>query len=398
MRILFLTHRLPYAPNRGDRIRAYYLMREMARFAKVSLFALAHDAEEASHVADVPFADEVRCVRISGVRNHINGFLRLPSNRPLTHSLLDSPRARTVLNELVNTAPPDLVVAFCSGIARLALEPPILGLPLAIDFVDVDSSKWAQLADEVGPPMRWIYRREARTLAAFEREVAERAGLALVCNERERRELMALAPRATIHVVESGIDVESFKPRAAPELSTTVIFTGVMNYEPNRQGVLWFAEHVWPKVRAIRPDAKFLVVGTNPPADVRSLAKRDPSIHVTGHVATVEPYLAVSAVAVAPLLVARGMQNKAIEALAAGVPVVVTPAVWEGLPDCARRASRCADDPGTFASAVVTLLQATPDERRALAARADIESLAWPRQLASLESLLTSVARAATRP
>jgi hypothetical protein len=92
------------------------------------------------------------------------------------------------------------------------------------------------------------------------------------------------------------------------------------------------------------------------------------------------------------------MQNKAIEALAAGVPVVVTPAVWEGLPDCARRASRCADDPGTFASAVVTLLQATPDERRALAARADIESLAWPRQLASLESLLTSVARAATRP
>jgi len=143
MRILFLTHRLPYAPNRGDRTRAFYLLREMSRFAEVSLFSFVHDDDEQSHCDRVPFARDVTCVRVSRVPNFVRGALRLPTSRPLTHSLLDSGEVRAGLDRMFKDRCPDLVVAFCSGMARFAVEPPLNRCPFVLDMVDVDSVKWA---------------------------------------------------------------------------------------------------------------------------------------------------------------------------------------------------------------------------------------------------------------
>ena len=397
MRILFLTHRLPYAPNRGDRTRAFYLLRQMSRFADVSLFSFVHDDEEMSHREAVPFARDVTCLRVRRLPNLVRGALRLPTSRPLTHSLIDASEARAMLHALVSDRCPDLVVAFCSSMARFALEPPLERCRFVLDLVDVDSVKWAHLADVTRPPMRWIYQREARTLAAFEALAASKAAVTLVVNERERDALTRIAPSADVKVLSPGIDVEAFRPPNPPGHSTDVVFCGVMDYEPNERGVGWFASQVWPRVRSAIPNARFTIVGSGPTRAVRQLAAQDASIDVVGSVPSVQPYLWKSAVSVAPLHVARGLQTKVLEALAAGLPVVVTPAVQKGLPADARPACLVADDAAAFASHVIDLLRISPDERRRRAGLAPVQTLQWSEQLRDLEAIFRK-ALSSSRP
>ena len=388
MRILFLTHRLPYALDRGDRIRAHYLLREMARFADVSLFSLVHEAAEEADAARMPFASAVRTSRVTPFRARVIGALRLPTRRPLTHSLLDAPGATAAITDLAASRPPDIVVAYCSSMARFALEPPLENFPFVLDMVDVDSEKWRRLG-ATGPwPLRWLYNREAETLGRFEASAAARAVTTLVINDRERDALRRIAPSARIHVLGNGIDTERFAAPAPPADAGVVIFTGLMNYGPNEQGVRWFADQVWPRVRAQRPEARFVVVGAAPTAAVKALTARDASIEVVGRVDAVQPYLWRSAVAVAPLQIARGLQNKVLEALAAGLPVVATPAVVEGLPPVARAGCVTAAEAVPFADAVIGLLRQTPVDRRRFAGRADLTSLTWSAQLRPLEALL----------
>jgi sugar transferase (PEP-CTERM/EpsH1 system associated) len=388
MRVLFLTHRLPFAPNRGDRIRAYYLLRQMSRFASVSLFSLIHDDEEAAEVARMPFATRIGTARVHRAGNFVRGALMLPSDRPLTHTLLDGAGARHTIETLVRPAP-DVVVAFCSGMARFALAPPLDRLPFVLDMVDVDSAKWQAMGAASGP-RGWVYRREARTLAAFEARAARRAAMTLVVNDREHETLHAIAPDAAMTVLPNGIDVDAYRPADAPASAPEVIFCGVMSYAPNEAAVQWFAADVWPLVRRAVSGARFTIVGSEPTAAVRRLATSDPSIRVVGAVPAVQPYLWASAVSVAPLRLARGVQNKALEAIAAGVPVVATTTVVDGLPTAVRPACTAADTPEAFARAVQSLLELTPDRRRERAALAAIDDLRWDARLAPLEGLLTA--------
>ena len=256
MRILFLTHRLPYALDRGDRIRAHYLLREMARFADVSLFSLVHDAAEEADAARMPFACAVRISRVTPIRTRVIGALRLPTSRPLTHSLLDAPGARAAITDLAASSPPDVVVAYCSSMARFALAPPLESLPFVLDMVDVDSEKWRRMGTTGPWPLRWLYNREADTLGRFEASAAARAVATLVINDRERAALRQIAPSARIHVLGNGIDTERFAAPGPPADADVVIFTGLMNYGPNEQGVRWFADQVWPRLGSLRPDAR----------------------------------------------------------------------------------------------------------------------------------------------
>ena len=386
MNILFLTHRLPYAPNRGDRIRAYYLLRELSTFAKVSLFSLVHDDDEASHAEEVPFVTEVAIARVRPFRNRMRGALRLATARPLTHSLLDAADARATIAGLVASRQPDLVLAYCSSMARFAMEPPLDRFPFVLDMVDVDSEKWRTLAERSPMPLRSIYRREARTLEAFERIASERAAAVLVVSDRERDALRRIAPRADIQVVPNGVEVAEFAPPPdAPLREPRVVFCGVMDYAPNVQGVSWFIEHVWPRVRAARPEAEFVVVGSNPTSSMRALAAGDPSIQITGRVDDVRPYLWRAAVSIAPLHLARGLQNKVLEALAAGLPAVITSPVREGLPDGLESECSVADAPDEFAKAVVARLDVSTSRPSGLAWLADLK---WSRRLGALPQLL----------
>jgi sugar transferase (PEP-CTERM/EpsH1 system associated) len=393
MRVLMLTQRLPYAPNRGDRLRAYHMLRRLREQAAVDLVSLVHDEDEASQAEAMrSWIDHVTVLRVHPLRSYASAALALPTSTPLTHAMLDAPGMKTALAEIVARRPPDVVFAYCSSMARFAMQPPLDRFPFVLDFVDVDSQKWADLASTSRMPKSLIYRREAATLGAFEAAAAARASTALVVNAREAELARRLCPAANVQVVPNGVEVDRLRPRRPPAAAPRVVFCGVMNYAPNVEGMTWFVRDVWPLVRAVRPDATLAVVGQQPTAAFRTLCADDPSITVTGRVADVRDWLWDSAVAIAPLHVARGVQNKALEAIAAGLPIVMTEAVAGGLPPAAAYASLIANTPLRFADHIVHLLARTPGERRSMAASCDLSTLTWQQ---TLRPLLTIVGDAA---
>ena len=391
MRILYLTHRLPYAPNRGDRVRAFHMLRVLARTHEIHLVSLVHDREEQSHAAGMlGVASSVTTAMVPRALNLVRAAAALPGGRTLTHVLLDSPRLPAILTRVAHEVPPDVVLAYCSGMAQFALRPPLDGCPFVLDMLDVDSEKWAALAVTAAPPKRWVYGREARLLRSFEATAARKAAVSLVVNEREAVSLRAIAGDARIEVIQNGVDLAGLQPPADRIESSDVVFCGVMNYRPNEEGALWLAREVWPLVRRLRPDARLLLVGSSPTAALRSLPVRDPSIVITGRVPDVRPFLWRAAVSAAPLLTARGVQNKVLEAAASGLPSVVTPVVAAGLPAEVLPACRVTETPAAFASALVEFLGAKHETRRAIATRADLSALSWERCLEPVSILLAA--------
>ena len=394
MNVLMLTHRLPFAPNRGDRVRAYHLVKQLAARADVHVISLTHDrAEHAQAETLRQLGVGVSTAQVPRVRNLVRAAIALPTNTPLTHLLLDSPDMPALLRSATRDWRPDVVLAYCSGIAPFALTPVLAGIPLIVDLVDVDSAKWTAFAERAGMWRRWMFRREARCLSAFESRLVDAAAATIVVNERERDTLRRLCPHADVQVVPNGVDVDTFAPRDAPTGEDHVVFTAVFDYAPNAEGALWFARHVWPRVRAAKPGARLTLAGSSPTRAVRRLARDDRSIEVTGAVADIRPYLWRAAVAVAPIAQSRGVQNKVLEAAAAGLPSVVTPAVWNGLPSEILPACRRADSADQFAAAVLDLLSLSPAARRRQAARARLSDLAWPKRLAPLADLIEAIAR-----
>jgi len=265
-----------------------------------------------------------------------------------------------------------------------------------LDMVDVDSAKWAAFGEAASFPRSWIFRREARCLAAFEQHAVAAARSVVVVNERERETLLRLAPDAGVVVAPNGVDVDALSPRDLPMTGERVIFAAVFNYAPNADGAIWFAREVWPRVREARRSARLTLAGASPTRAVRRLAEADESIEVTGSVKDIRPFLWQSAVSVAPIFQARGVQNKVLEAAAAGLPAVVTRPVWEGLPQEVLPACRMAESAERFAAEIVRLLALSPTDRRRRAARARLSGLAWPARLAPLVEEIESAAGAQT--
>ena len=395
MRILFLTHRLPYAPNRGDRIRAYHLLRLLASRHEVHLVSLLHDEDERQRLGDLAgVAASVEGAPVPKLRNRISAALALAGSRPLTHVLLSSPAFSVAINKTVASARPDVVLAYCTGIADAVLHPPLHTVPCVLDMVDVDSEKWAELAATRSLPMNWIYRREARTLRAFERAAAAHAVATTVVSDRERTLAEQVLGRP-VAAVPNGVDVAYWARPAGHDSRPDVVFCGVFNYEPNERAAVWLATEVWPLVKRQAPAARLKLVGMNPSPRVQALAV-DGSIEVTGAVPDVRPHVWQASAAVAPLWLARGTQNKVLEALAAGLPCVVTTAVLEGLPAAARAVCVARPDAAGFAEALASMIrQPAGDAERAAVCRS-VQSISWDAQLAPFLSLVDRAKRTHT--
>jgi sugar transferase (PEP-CTERM/EpsH1 system associated) len=247
-------------------------------------------------------------------------------------------------------------LVFSSAMAQYLPEPQATEPPQVVDLVDVDSDKWRQYAQGHRGPMGWIYAREARRLLAFERAVAARASASVLVSEqeaalfrellrdqdsdraRERVEAQASDAAARVHAIDNGVDTEYFSPERDypnpyPPGSANLVFTGAMDYWANVDAVRFFADAVVPLIRQDMPEARFVIVGSRPTPEVRALGERS-GIAVTGAVPDVRPYLAHALGAVAPLRIARGVQNKVLEAMAMSCPVVVTPQALDGLREC----------------------------------------------------------------
>ncbi|MBL8766159.1 MAG: TIGR03087 family PEP-CTERM/XrtA system glycosyltransferase [Planctomycetes bacterium] len=391
MKLLFLCHRIPYPPDKGDKIRSYHELRWLAARHDVDLITTLDDPADRRHVATVSaMVRRATIVELPRVPAALRAMASIAVGRSATEAWFTPASFRAAFREAIATTRYDAVLVFSSAHARLALS---CGVPAVLDFVDVDSSKWTAYARSQAPwsPRRWIYAIEGARMAALEARTSASAYATVVCAQREVEALRAFATPRRLELVPNGTDTEVFRPDPAVAREPLVVFSGAMDYRANADAVLWFATEAWPRIRERVPQARFSIVGSNPGPAVRALAERD-GIEVTGRVERVQPWLQRARVAVAPLQVARGIQNKVLEALACGTPVVATPAALEGIPGS--RGTVAAATPEELADAVVKLLATPPlADRLGADGRAFVlEASTWDSRLSRLDELLREAA------
>ncbi|GAB4139641.1 MAG: TIGR03087 family PEP-CTERM/XrtA system glycosyltransferase [Sphingomonadales bacterium] len=393
--ILFLAHRIPYPPNKGDKIRSWNLLRVLARDHQVRLGCFIDDADDWAHVAVLrQLCAECHFVPLGPRWAKLRALRGLAMGQALSLPYYSDRRMRQWVAAQGQSGGIDVAIGFSSVMGQYLLDFPARRI---MDFVDIDSDKWRQYAQTAGWPMRLVYGREARRLLAFERTVASAFDASLFVSAAEAAMFRRLAPAAAekIQALENGVDTDFFDPGADFKRLTgadapTVVFTGAMDYWANVDAVIWFAEAVWPRVREHHAQARFYIVGGKPTAAVKALDGRA-GVVVTGRVDDVRPFIAAAGVAVAPMRIARGVQNKVLEAMAMAKPVVTTPQGLEGLAAIPDRHLKLAANAEVFAQAVCGLL-AQPSQAQALGLAARAQILArygWSATLAPLSSMLT---------
>jgi sugar transferase (PEP-CTERM/EpsH1 system associated) len=394
MRILMLAHRIPYPPHTGDKVRAYRVARYLAERHDLTLgFVVDDPADRAGlpalgrEIGDLEYA--VTWKPWASAKS----LATLATSAPLSLAYFGSARLRRQVARRLFEGGYDLIYLSSSPTAQYVEG--LTSTPVVMDFVDVDSDKWTQYATRMRGPLAWVYRSEGRRLRRYEARIAEWSRRCVVTTAAEESLLRSFAPWARTAVVPNGVDLEEYVPAVHPCLDPTMIFTGAMDYFPNVDAVEHFCQEIYPQVRAAVPAAKFLIVGLNPAPAVRRLAAL-PGVTVTGAVPDVRPYYGESSICVAPLRLARGVQNKVLQAMAMGLPVVATPAATQGLGARPGEELCVEGSPAGFARRVIELLR-DPSARAALGARgrAFVEAHhSWRASLSRLHDLLEDVVAA----
>ncbi len=356
--LLFLAHRIPYPPNKGDKIRSFHILKHLAARYRVHLGAFVDDSDDWQHAKMLAQL----CTSVHLVPLHPRVALLRSAMGLLRGEALGIPYYRdhrmsawiTALRERIALAG---TFVFSSTMAQYVAP---LSLPnKVLDLCDVDSEKWRQYAQRHRFPRNWIYQREARLLAHEERRLSKCFDALVLVSNNEAELFKQVAPDAAAHTyaIGNGVDTEYFDPQHAYENpygndEMPIVFTGAMDYWANVDAVQWFATEVLPQVLIRYPAARFYIVGSRPTDAVRALGNL-PNVVVTGTVPDVRPYLFGARVVVAPLRIARGIQNKVLEALAMARPVVATAAALDGLEGVAASGAVAADDAATFATSVM---------------------------------------------
>jgi len=398
-RLLFLAHRIPYPPNKGEKIRAWHMLDHLARDWTVDLGCLVDDPADLDYL---PVLRE-RCATVEhgmiAQGNRLLAALRaFRPGQPISLGWFRDARLAGWVKQGLAEGRWDAVLAYSSAMAPYVMGQAARGARRVLDMVDVDSEKWRAYAADARPPLRQVWAREARTLLAFERRAARAFDSTLLVSREEAARFAQIAPECAMGLdwVANGVDLDRFHPReagASPYSGTApaIVFTGTMDYRPNVEAVTWFVEQVLPtlRMRAATPP-EFHIVGARPSDAVRALATR-PGVHVSGAVADTRPYIAHAAVAVAPLRIARGIQNKVLEAMAMARPVVASPEAFEGIVARAGRDLLVADGAERTVAAIEAVL-AGRHERLGLAARRAVtEGHDWSATLRRLDAVLGHV-------
>ncbi len=402
--LLFLAHRIPYPPNKGDKLRSYHVLRHLAKRYRVHLGTFVDDPEDWAHVCTVRdlCAGETLCLPLSPRRARVRSAIGLATGEALALPYYRDARMTRWVEQVVERHRIRRVVVFSSPMAQYVND--LDDIDRLIDFVDVDSDKWKQYADASGPLMGWLYRREAERLLEFECASASRAIASVFVTQAESALFRRLAGdlSSPVITVENGVDAEYFAPDAVarPEGwllgredpgNHTIVFTGAMDYKPNIDAAAWFSREVMPLIRHQLPDASFWIVGARPTMEVRSFARAD-EIFVTGTVTDVRPFLAHAGAVVVPMRMARGIQNKALEAMAMGAATVVSTTSALALNAVPDRDFRVADDAESFARSVIEFLcDAAARTRFGRAGRAAIlKNYDWSHNLARIDRCFDS--------
>lgn len=326
MKILYLVHRLPYPPNKGDKVRSYHLLKHLAARHEVHLGTFLDDPDDEQHLPRVrALCKSLHVARLSPRSAKLLSLRGLLSGEALSLPYYRDAGLQAWVDESAARVGFDAVVVFSGVMAQYTAG--LKGVKTLVDFVDVDSAKWRDYAPEHAWPMSWLYRREFAKLLGFEQRVAEAAACSFFVTDNEVALFRELSPGQDLRLAAlgNGVDADFFTPqadRASPftQDELPLVFTGAMDYWPNVDAVTWFASDILPGLRERFPALRFHIVGRSPTPAVQALASA--TVNVTGTVPDVRPYLQHAAAVVAPLRLARGIQNKVLEAMAMARPVV----------------------------------------------------------------------------
>jgi sugar transferase (PEP-CTERM/EpsH1 system associated) len=394
--VLFLAHRIPFPPDRGDKIRSCHVLRHIAGLAPVHVACFADDEGDMGHEPDLAAVAASHCLVPRTRSLKLAGVEALAIAKPVSLTAFADKRIAAFVAQVLRERPISAIYVFSGQMAQYI--PGTFAGRVVMDFVDVDSAKFEAYADAARFPASRLYAREARLLSRFESEVSRRAHASLLVTPEEAalfRQRLTPGAEPRVLALGNGIDTDFFDPEGippAPEMAgegPQLTFTGQMDYPPNVAAVEMFAREVMPQIRATFPQARFNVVGRAPTLAVRTLE----GIHgtrVTGAVIDVRPWLAGADLVVAPLTIARGVQNKVLEAMAMARPVLATPEAATGIPAREGHELVVASGADGLAKSALSLLH---DKVRAAtigqSARAFvIEKCGWAGVLAPLADLL----------
>jgi sugar transferase (PEP-CTERM/EpsH1 system associated) len=391
--LIFISHRIPWPLNKGEKIRGWNLIQKLKPDYRIHLGCVVDDPADMAHVDHLKsVCTSVGAFPIDKRRQKIRALFKMRPGRPLMPDFYYEPKLQEWVDKVMAATPMDVVYIYSVAMAPYALSKTH---PCKIlDAQDIDSEKWAEYGEGAQYPMKLIWQRESRTLLTYERKAVAACNWSFFVSEPEASRFRELAPESAAKTVavECGVDLARFSPESVyptpyGDNGPNLVFTGNMDYWPNADAAIWFAREVMPLLRAAHPKIQFWAVGANPGADVQTLAGL-PGVHVTGRVEDVRPYVAHAAVSVAPLRIARGIQNKVLEGMAMGKPVIASPAAFEGVRAAAGSELLVADGAPDFAAKISEVL-AGLHPALGIAARAAMQrGYAWPAVLSVLDRYL----------
>ena len=390
MRIFYICRRVPFPPDRGDKIAAFNAIRHLAARHEVHVFCLGDGVQDLANISGLQaYAKSVSAAPVDEFTIKLRALAALVTGQPLSVAALNESKLHDAIQKKFTELRPDLIIVYSCNMAQFAEHFP--NVPRIMHFGDLDSLKWPQYAERSSIPLNWIYAIEARRLLGYERHIAQMFSHALVHTEIEKHDFERLIPGIPVAVVGNGVDLDYFRSAGEAKKPASMVFTGVMDYRPNIDAVVWFCDEILPIVQANIPVANFTICGSRPAPAVRRLAKRR-GVRVTGWVADARPYLDRAEIFVAPLRMARGVQNKLLEALAMGLPCVASTAAWSGTAVADGQGILATDEPREFARRVIDLL-GDGDGRAEMARRARAAAVAnyrWEVQLACLDQVIAA--------
>ncbi len=332
-RVLFLTHRVPYPPDRGDRIRAFHILQFLARRYDVSLAAVSDEPVTAEQMQVIEgFAERVAVQRINPRWSKVRGLLSLAAGGAVTPSYFYRNALARTIESWHQATPFDAVITLCTGMIQYARHIPRPARQI-LDLVDVDSAKWNEYARHSKAPMRWIYAAEAKRLRDIEAGSRDQLdGIAVVSDAEAATYRAEVGNHVGLTTLRHAVDVDYHQPMmdAGARGSKTIVFIGVLNYKPNVEGIRWFVQNVMPALRQRVPDMKLQIIGRHPSPQVLELGN-EANVEVVGSVPDVRPYLNDAIACIAPLQIARGVQTKVLEAMASSRVAVCSVGAAQGI-------------------------------------------------------------------
>jgi sugar transferase (PEP-CTERM/EpsH1 system associated) len=397
--LLFLCHRIPFPPNKGDKIRSFNVLKKLSEQYDIHLGCFIDDAFDKQYISGL----NKYCASIFHLDQHktiakIKGLTGFLTNDPITLPYYFDKRMQQWTHRTITQYNLRKVFVYSSSMAQYVQGDEYQSLERVIDFVDVDSDKWRQYAEKKTGIAKWFFNREYKLLASEEKTICAEFTHSLFVSPDEAqlfRDKQPLPQQAKVHGLLNGVDVKFFNPEAdfseealvpqAPFIS----FTGAMDYWANIDAVLWFVEHVWPLILLKAPEAIFCIVGGNPSNEVAALANKSKGIVVTGRVHDVRPFIDKAHCVVAPLQIARGIQNKVLEAMSLNKAIVVTSMAMEGINAEVGEGVVITDDNNAYANSCLAYLNEQP---KALHNRQWIlDNFTWQQTLEPLEHYFSSI-------